>query len=456
MKFTLADLTESRNAKLTEFMAVADKAATENRAHLNEAEVTRSNEIEAEIKGIDANIDLLKRQQAMSAGQEALTAEQRAIAGTKPNPNVDTTTTTGAKDPVFRNFGEQLIAIRAMATPGAFDVRAMEQHANKLKEVQTRAALGANIYTPADGGFLVQSDFSTEILKRANETGVLMSKVRKVPIGANSNGIKIPVIDEQSRVDGSRWGGIQMFWVNEAESVNQKKPKIRMLGLKIKKLRGLYYATEEVEMMAEAMTAIALQGFGEETGYMTDTAIWAGGGAIDPMGITKGGAVVSISRSGQGAGTFLYDNLLHMEQAIAPSSKKKKSTQYFANQELELQLAKMFLTVGTISYPVYYPANTGPNGNDYATLYGRPLNWIEQASAPGTTGDIALIDTQEYVTIDKGAPETASSIHVAFLTGETAYRITLFMDGQPIWNTPLTPAKGTVAKSPYVLCGTAS
>jgi HK97 family phage major capsid protein len=85
--------------------------------------------------------------------------------------------------------------------------------------LSNRAASGANETTPSDGGFLVQQDFVSTLLKRTYETGILASKVKKIPISSGSNGLKINSVDEESRANGSRWGGIQTYWEGEADEV---------------------------------------------------------------------------------------------------------------------------------------------------------------------------------------------------------------------------------------------
>lgn len=69
----------------------------------------------------------------------------------------------------FRNLGEQLMAVYRSATPGA-----------KVDEkLSTRAASGLNETNLSDGGFLVQQDFVSELLKKTFDTGILASKVKK-------------------------------------------------------------------------------------------------------------------------------------------------------------------------------------------------------------------------------------------------------------------------------------
>ncbi len=49
-----------------------------------------------------------------------------------------------------------------------------------------------------------------------------------------------------------------------------------------------------------------------------------------------------------------------------------------------------------------------------------------------------------------------TSIHVAFLTGEQAFRWQLRHDGQPFWKKPLTPKNGSSTLSPFVALATRS
>ena len=83
-------------------------------------------------------------------------------------------------------------------------------------------------------------------------------------------------------------------------------------------------------------------------------------------------------------------------------------------------------------------------------LKGRPVNVIEQCSALGTVGDIMLFDPQQYMYGEKGGINMATSIHVQFVTDETAFRWTYRCNGMPMWSSTLTPYKGSIKMSPFV------
>jgi hypothetical protein len=49
--------------------------------------------------------------------------------------------------------------------------------------------------------------------------------------------------------------------------------------------------------------------------------------------------------------------------------------------------------------------------------------------------------------------QAASSIHVKFVYGENTLRWNYRVNGEPLWNTYLTPYKGSDTLSPFVAMG---
>ncbi len=87
---------------------------------------------------------------------------------------------------------------------------------------------------------------------------------------------------------------------------------------------------------------------------------------------------------------------------------------------------------------------------------GRPVIPLEYCATLGTVGDIMLADWSQYAVIDKGAIQSASSMHVQFTTDEMAFRFTYRIDGQPTWDSALTPFKGSDTQSPFIKLATRS
>lgn len=401
-------------------MAVLNKAEAEDR-FLSEDEQKDIDKYEEEIRAWDESIG--RAEKLLAIEPEDRSTEKPEV---KPTPAKD-------NEKRFASFGEQLMAAYRAATPGG-----------KVDErLTTRAASGLNESTPSDGGFLVQQDFVTELLKRTYETGILASKVKKIPISTNANGMKINAIDEDSRANGSRWGGVQTYWEGEADEITASKPKFRQMELSLKKLTGLCYATDELLQDAAALEAVIRQAFAEEFGFKIDDAILSGSGEGEPLGILNSGAIVTVAKEASQTDIITVENLIKMWNRLW--SRSRANAVWYINQELEPYLYT--LKIG--DKPVYIPAG-GLSEKPYGTLFGRPVVPIEQCSAAGEVGDIILADIGQYLLIDKGGVKSASSIHVRFLYDENVFRFIYRVDGKPIWTKPLTPYKGSATVSPFI------
>ncbi len=419
MKKVLEMKAKREDARL-KAMAVLSKAEAEDR-FLTDEEAKEIDNYEAEIRSWDESIS--RAEKLLAIEPETQSEEKPEV---KPSPSK-------GDEKRFASFGEQLLAAYRAAAPGG-----------KVDErLSTRAASGLNETTPSDGGFLVQQDFVTELLKRTYETGILASRAKKIPISTNANGMKINAVDEDSRANGSRWGGVQTYWEGEADELTASKPKFRQLELSLKKLTGLCYATDELLQDAAALEAVIRQAFAEEFGFKIDDAILSGSGEGEPLGILKSGAIVKVEKETEQTDTITVENLIKMWNRLW--SRSRGNAVWYINQELEPYLYT--LKIG--DKPVYIPAG-GLSEKPYGTLFGRPVIPLEQCSAAGEEGDIILADIGQYLLIDKGGVKAASSIHVRFLYDENVFRFIYRMDGKPIWNKPLTPYKGSATVSPFV------
>ena len=306
---------------------------------------------------------------------------------------------------------------------------------------QTRDVTGLSKGTPSDGGFLVADSFSSEVMQTIWNENEVISRCKHFQIGGNSNSVKIPGIDETSRVDGSRMGGIRGYWLEEAGEKTKSKPKFRQITLSLKKLIGLCYATDELLEDAGLLEQVIREGFRKEIDFMLTDAIINGSGAGQPLGILTGGGVVSVAKeTGQRASTVVAENVLKMHSRLFASS--RKNAIWLINQNIEPQLHQMSISVGTGGIPVYMPAN-GLSGKPYASLLGLPVVPIEQCQTLGTKGDIYLADfSNGYALATKGGLQSDFSIHLRFQYDESVFRFVLRCDGNPILASPVTPYKG--------------
>ena len=341
----------------------------------------------------------------------------------------------------FASLGEQLKAVAAAnGLNGQIDRR--------LYAVKG-AASGHSEAVPADGGFLIQPDLIDGLVQRAYSDSEMISRCRKFSIGPNANSIQLKYIDETTRVDGSRAGGVRGYWEDEADDATATKVKFGREEIKANRLVALCYATDELLEDATALGSIIADQFPRELRFKLQDALVRGDGAGKPLGILNSGALVSVTKeTGQAADTVLAENVLKMYSRMwAPS---RARAVWFINQDVEPQLFALSLAVGTGGVPVYMPAN-GLSGAPYGTLFGRPVVPIEHADTVGDQGDIIFADMGEYAIVEKGGIQSASSIHVKFIYHETTFRFMHRVGGQPLWKSTLTPFQSSNTLSPFVV-----
>jgi HK97 family phage major capsid protein len=415
------ELKRKRAAALDAMKALMDKATAETRA-LTTEETADFDAQEAIAKSCTETIDRAERMAPMLA--------------TQPQPRVQVH--DNHEDEPFRSLGDQMMSVISTARRGIVDPR--------LHQLEMRAATGMSEAIPADGGFLVQKDFATTIFQQTYATGSLLSRCNRLPLSPTANGIKIPGVDETSRADGYRYGGVRGYWVNEGTAPTTSKPKFFIVELALEKVAATVYLTDELIQEAAALEAYIMKVVPSELKFKAEDAVVNGDGVGKPLGILNAPCLVSVAKeTGQLAKTIVYENICNMYSRCA----SELNAIWLVNKDVMPQLFTMGITIGTGGSPVFLPP-TGAAGRPYSTLFGLDVIPVEYCKTLGTVGDIILADMQQYYVIDKGGVQAASSLHVAFLTDEQVLRFIYRIDGEPSWKSAVTPVNSAATVSPFV------
>ncbi len=303
-------------------------------------------------------------------------------------------------------------------------------------------ATGLSEGVPADGGYLVPQQTAAGIMERMYETGQILSRISVDPVTGNSmlyNGV-----DETTHV-GSMYGGVVGYWLGEGSQIPASKPKFYQLELKLKKLAALCYATDEQLEDTANLDSWLNRTVPSVLRFVAEDAVVEGDGAGKPLGILNAPCTITPLR--EDASKVKIADIANMwaRRWVGVSDYV-----WLVNQEVTAQLNAM--TAATA--PVYMPAGNIA-GSPFGTIYGRPVIEVEYCPALGTTGDVILASLSQYQAINKGDVRADSSIHVAFLTDETAFRFVYRFAGAPAWQSALTPLHGSTV-SPFVALSSAS
>lgn len=340
-----------------------------------------------------------------------------------------------------KKLGEFALAAKDAVVTGKIDERLLQ-----------KAPSGMNEADPSAGGYAVVTDVAEKLIEDTMETGLLLSRCNRLPVSANSNGMRFHALDETARTDGNRQGGVQAYWENEAAQMTSTKPKFREVNMRLNKLTGLCYVTDEMLGDANFLGAYLSNKFVNEFGFKIDDAIVNGLGAGQPLGLLKSPGLVSIAKeTDQAASTVVFNNIVKMYNSMP--FRNRMNAIWLVNGEVEDQLPTLKLEGDTGMWPAYMPPG-GLSSAAYGLLRGRPVIPIEQCAALGTQGDILFVDLSEYYVIEKGGVDSAVSIHLRFDYNETAFRWTVRLDGQHVRNASLTPYKGSKKLSTAVALDT--
>ena len=410
---------------------------------LTEAQRSRDDEIEASLTELDAEIEREERNRDRANATAAVAGVQGRRSGL-----IESIHDRREDEPwgarTGHAFGEFLQAVKNVSMNPV--MRADEPR------LKWEAALGAGEAGGADGGFLTTVDVAQGILERMYEVGQILGLVKHIPLSGTNNALELNAIDETSRATGSRFGGVQGYWTDEGGSVTATRPKFRKISLKLKKLAALGYATDELLGDAGALESVMNDAFAQELTFLAEDAIYEGTGGGQPLGILNAPATVSVAKeTGQAAATILKENIDKMWSRMF--ARNRANGVWLVNQDVDTALESLSAVVGVGGVPVWLPAGglaEAPN----ARLKGRPVIPVEYAATLGTVGDIVFWDPTQYVVIEKGGIQAASSMHVAFITDEMAFRVIYRIDGAPLWHSALTPFHGTSTLSPFISLAT--
>lgn len=313
---------------------------------------------------------------------------------------------------------------------------------------------GMNETVGADGGYLVPPEFSQNLLMRAYSND-LLSRTVMFPL-TTSNSIKIPAINETSRANGSRFGGVEAYWRSEGSSVSRTKPGLEQVSLTVDSLTLVVRVTQE---LLDDASGLPLETFmnlvcPQELQFKIGDAIVNGDGVSKPLGLMGSLSKITVSKeAGQGAATINASNVLKMWSRLHTSC--WSNAVWLADQSIIPQLSQMTIGTAGANLVVYMPPG-GLSASPFATLMGRPLIFTEFNQTLGTAGDLILTDLSTYLTATKGGLQTASSMHVLFESNELLYRFILRIDGRPWWLSALTPKSGGATQSNIVVLETRS
>lgn len=353
--------------------------------------------------------------------------------------------------PVYRTFGAQIHDIIAAGGQDISGVDVNEargrilENEKRQKEIfgLERRSDTVSVTDPATGGALVQTDFAMDIVEKGFNNGVVVSKCSQRMLTGGANSLEIHGIDENSREDGARFGGIRVYTKREMEQYDPSKTKFAMVSYKVDKITGLLKLSDEIMQDAGFLETEISSLFPKAFDFKVQDLIFSSGtGAGEPQSIMNSKAMLVIAKeTDQAAKTITPMNISKMKAAASGNA------EFYGNRDIIPVLDELYRVPAEGGTAVKMFKSTSINTG---ILDGIPITFIEQAETLGSQGDLVLADFGEYLILRKGGINKAESVHFYFDQGIKAIRWDMRLDGKSRWNSPLSPYKGTNKISPFV------
>jgi HK97 family phage major capsid protein len=414
-------------------------AAEEQRRHEQERlqEEKRVNEIlavgeqHAEVDGIKLAHQAIREKKSVSEFQGMILDNRRKAAsgeikfgeGAQVKDRLEDDKKLG-----FKSMGDFTAdVIRAALNKGVSD------------RLERAATVFGNVDNGPDGGYAVPPEFANNIMKLAYAEDSLLSYCDEVPVTGNT--MTFP------KDETTPWGstGIYAGWEGEADQSSPKKPALGESQLKLRKLKVLVAATDELISDAPAMSAYLEGKMGEAVQWKTNDAIVNGTGSGMPLGILKAASLVTITKeTGQAADSIVAKNIakLYSRVLMGPGAVPV----WLINPDAFPEIITLTLN----NNPIWVPASAGFQGAPNGLLMGRPVVLTDACKTLGDAGDIVFANMAGYRAITKdGGPQMAQSMHLWFDQDVQAFRLVFRMDGQPALAAQVTPPNSTNKRSHF-------
>lgn len=310
------------------------------------------------------------------------------------------------------------------------------------------AASGHREGEGSSGGFMVPTQFISELFDYALESEIVRPRAQVVPMVSSS--ISAPgfgYTDHQTSGDRS-----PIQWLAEAGEGTIRTANVIEKNLRAKKAAIFSKATSELLADAPNFERSLTMKFAQDLGFGLDYAFLWGNGVGQPLGVMNSPALITVAKeTSQTAGTIHYDNVTSMLARLHPAGFNQAT--WLVGPDSLPQLFKIGPVITT-------PDGTGVGGGSAAgfqqmpdgtfRLLGRPVIVTEKMAALGTVGDILLADFSQYLIGLRRDASMERSIHAGWSTDEVHFRLIARVDGMPIPDQATTLQDGSRTVSPFV------
>lgn len=300
------------------------------------------------------------------------------------------------------------------------------------------ASVFSNTESGPDGGYAIPTQFGNQIVDLALAEQGLLALAENTPLTGNS--LTFP------KDEGTPWGttGVTAQWEGEGDQTTPtKNSELEELNLKLRKLKVLVAASDELIADATAMSAYLMRKMSTRLEWKVQDAIVNGTGSGMPMGILNSGCIVTQAKeTSQTADTIVKENIAKMFGRVLMGA--GANLVWLINPDSYNQIVTLN-SGGDLIWSADF--RTAPGG----ALLGRPVIMTDTLQTLGDKNDIVLANMAGYQTATKaGGVQMSQSMHLWFDQDLEAFKLIFRMDGKPLLKAAVTPPNSSVTRSHFV------
>lgn len=411
------------NEKLRNLQGLYKDALEEARSIKAKAEQEERSLSSDELSQIDAALTRARNIRGEIDALYRLMEEERAASGAgnviptlnNPGEGIDV---ENRGEPKWDHFGEFLYAVRFNPADPRLQRRDM------------------SVSVPESGGYLVPTEYRTEILMVDPQSAIVRPRATVIPAGSQPDAEVSMVALDQSG-DKGVYSGVTVQWIGEGEEKPKTEPSLREISWAPHEVAGHVVVTDKLLRNAPAAGTLVQTLLRQAINAAEDHAFIAGDGDGKPLGILNSGATIYVNR--ETANQISYEDLVAMYSRM----KFGGSLVWIGSQSLLPQLMTLRDYAGNLIWQ--------PNAREGApgTLLGIPFLLNERSPALGQKGDLVLADLQYYVIKDGAGVFIEASQHVHFTSNKTVIKAFWNVDAKPWLTTPIKQENGFEV-SPFV------
>lgn len=308
--------------------------------------------------------------------------------------------------------------------------------------------------TGEGGGFLIPEEWRSTLFE-GPELAAAVVRPRATVVPMSSKSLHFPAIDFSTEV-GEVWGGMVFYWMDEQGTIPDTSAAFAQVEFNANRLAGAAKVPNDTLKDAPALDAWLRSSLPRGIREFEDRAYIKGDGVKKPLGglHADNPALITASKEGGQTSGITWLNVLAMAARLLPESWDRSI--WVITPDALPEIYTMALPVGTGGSAVMIAPGEGDQ-NPKMTLLGRPIVWSRKAPGQlGTKGDISLVDWSLYGIGDRQDVRLDTSEHAFFFQDQTAFKVIMRVDGQPLLQSALTPENGGPTLSGFVQLETRS